>query len=113
MASSTIAGPSNNKREACESPVKPRKRQRNVENWERNVKKAKKAKGEEHTSYKGTLIPAWKIGPPCSCKRRCFEKFSDDEKGELSTSVKYKERNTTGIKEVLKQLIGMAVQFSE
>ena len=50
------------------------------------MKKTKKAKGEEHTSYKGTLIPARKIGSPCSCKRRCFEKVSDDEKREILQS---------------------------
>ena len=68
------------------SPIKPRKRPRNEMKWQKNLRKAKKARGEEHTSYKGDVIPSRVTGPPCDCKRQCFAKFSEEDRLEIIRS---------------------------
>ena len=69
------------------SPIKPKKRLRDESNWKKNVTKSKKAKGEEHLSHNSKrIISARKTGPPCGCKRQCFAKIDDDQKGQILTS---------------------------
>ena len=54
---------------------------------EGNIAKAKRAKGEEYTSpFSGKCMPSRKIGDPCTCKKKCFLKFTDTEKEEIFVS---------------------------
>ena len=40
-----------------------------------------RAKGEAYVSQStGQVVEAAKPGPPCSCKRRCFSKFTEEER---------------------------------
>ena len=62
------------------TPVRPKKRRRHPESWKRNLTKAKRAKGEEYVSpATGKTVEAVKQGPPCTCKRKCYGKFTDME----------------------------------
>lgn len=59
-----------------------RKRLRQPSLWERNVRKKKKARGEEHVSTTGKLNKAQPMRSPCreSCRRRCYEKFKEEDR---------------------------------
>ena len=63
------------------TPIRPRKRLRKPDLWKRNVAKAKRAKGEAYVS--GQVVEAAKPGPPCLCKRRCFSKFTEEERKKI------------------------------
>ena len=70
------------------SPIKPKKRLHDESNWKKNVTKSKKAKGEEHLSHNSKrIISARKTGPPCECKKQCFAKIDDDQKGQILTTL--------------------------
>lgn len=65
---------------ATDNEIKnPRKRQRKTEQWVRNVEKNKKNLGKSHISGNGKIIPAKKMGVPCSdkCRKKCSEKFDE------------------------------------
>jgi hypothetical protein len=80
----SLAGNGRSSNGSSDTPKRPKKRPRQPESWKRNVAKAKRAKGEEYTSPStGKTIPARSTGPPCTCKKRCFELISDDEKRQL------------------------------
>lgn len=62
------------------TPARPRKRIARPGQWKRNEAKAKRARGEWYTSATtGKEIGAARQGPPCTCQRKCFEKFSADD----------------------------------
>ena len=65
------------------TPIRPRKRPRKPELWKRNVAKTKRAKGEAYVSGTGRVVEAAKPGPPCSCKKQCFSKFTDEERKKI------------------------------
>ena len=68
------------------TPLRPRKRKRRPETWKRNVAKVKRAKGEEYISpTTGKVIEGAKQGPPCTCQRKCFERFSEAELSRIFT----------------------------
>jgi len=56
-----------------------RKRKRNPEGWTKNVRKTSKMQGKSYITTKGKLVPAKTLKPPCSCKRKCFEKIDTDQ----------------------------------
>ena len=65
-------------------PRRPKKRPRRPESWRKNVAKAKRAKGEAYVSPStGREVPARETEPPCKCRRKCYEAFSDAERSEL------------------------------
>ena len=65
---------------SSETPQRPRKRPRRPEAWKRTVAKAKRAQGEEYVSPStGKTVAARTTGPPCSCRQKCFEHFSQRE----------------------------------
>lgn len=66
------------------TPVRPRKRPRKPELWKKNIARLKRAKGEAYVSLTtGRQVEAAKPGPPCSCKRKCFSKFTDAEREKI------------------------------
>ena len=63
------------------TPARPRKRQRKPELWERNAAKVKCTKGEAYISPSTCCeVQPEKPGPPCTCKKRCYTNFMDDER---------------------------------
>lgn len=66
------------------TPSRPRKCPRRPETWKRTVAKCKRAKGEEYISpVTGNLMPARTTGTLCKCKKKCYELFSDGQKGDI------------------------------
>ena len=62
------------------TPARPRKRIARPGQWKRNEAKAKRARGESYASATtGQEVEAAQQGSPCTCQRKCFEKFSADE----------------------------------
>ena len=69
---------------SSDTPKPPRKRARRPETWKRAVAKAKWARGEEYLSPSaGKTVMARKTGPACSCRLKCFERFSQSEKADI------------------------------
>nr|XP_022907668.1 uncharacterized protein LOC111419132 [Onthophagus taurus] len=49
--------------------------------YDRHIRKKARVEGTCYTSSKGKNIPAKQVGgPPCSCRLKCYEKFSEDDK---------------------------------
>lgn len=64
-----------------------RKRKRNPSNWTRNVRKSLKAHGREYRSVSGNkILPAKELKAACICKKKCFEKFTPEERQTLFAS---------------------------
>ncbi|GLV37474.1 hypothetical protein CBL_10560 [Carabus blaptoides fortunei] len=64
-----------------------RKRKRNPSNWARNVRKLAKTQGKEFTSVSGRkIVAAKKMNAACTCRKKGFEKFTQDERQILFTS---------------------------
>ncbi|GFO09505.1 hypothetical protein PoB_003601000 [Plakobranchus ocellatus] len=61
--------------------TKFKKRQRNSNQWERNVKKRKVNRGEEYTTKGGNIKPARKTGPDCRCRLKCFDRVNETQRG--------------------------------
>lgn len=74
-------GHSTNGASGSDTPKRPKKRPRKPDAWKRNVAKTKKAKGEEYQSPStGETVPARTTGPPCGCKKKCFDMFTEEER---------------------------------
>ena len=57
-----------------------RKRARKPEQWKRNVAKHKRTQGEEYVSpLTGKIVHHVHTGPPCKCRKKCFDLFTDTE----------------------------------
>ena len=70
-----------------DTPKRPRKRSRRPKTWQRAAAKAKRARGEEYVSPStGKTVAARSTGPPCSCKQKCFDRFTDREKASVVRS---------------------------
>lgn len=74
-----------------------RKRIRHSDQWLCNVRKQKSVSGKEYVSKKGKVVPAKTIKPPCSCKLKCYDKLSENERQEIFNSY-WNEKNTNDIK---------------
>ena len=65
------------------NPRKTRYRQRNPNKWFRKQQIKLRNSGKEYKTKnkKGewVTVPAKKVGPPCTCKDKCFEKFTPEE----------------------------------
>ena len=72
---------------SSDTPQQPRKRPRRPETWKRAAAKAKRARGEEYVSPStGKTVTARKTGPPCSCKQKCFDRFTLGERADVVRS---------------------------
>ena len=68
------------------TPKITRKRKRNPDLWKKSVAKAKRARGETYlSSTTGKEVAAVCQGGPCSCKKLCYSKFTDDERQRIFT----------------------------
>ena len=62
----------------CAGSKQPRKKLRRPETWDKNVNKRKKNAGEGYVSSKTKReVAARKVGPPCKCKKKCFESVGE------------------------------------
>nr|CAI5860046.1 unnamed protein product [Callosobruchus analis] len=59
---------------------KCRKRIRNEKNWSVNKRKAARAKGVEYKTKKNKTARARSLKPPCSCRKKCYEKLTYEER---------------------------------
>nr|CAI5862904.1 unnamed protein product [Callosobruchus analis] len=59
---------------------KCRKRIRNEKNWSANKRKAARAKGVEYKTKKNKTVRARSLKPPCSCRKKCYEKLTYEER---------------------------------
>lgn len=46
--------------------------------WKRNMRKTKRASGEEYVSTSGNIVPKKVVGESCRCKYKCFERVQED-----------------------------------
>ncbi|XP_050504407.1 uncharacterized protein LOC126883199 isoform X1 [Diabrotica virgifera virgifera] len=58
--------------------IKGKKRKRNIANWKKNIRKQKKAAGEEYLSATNKLIGKNEMRPPCrdECRKQCKQNIS-------------------------------------
>nr|CAH7726499.1 unnamed protein product [Callosobruchus chinensis] len=65
-----------------------RKRTRNEAQWKANKRKRARTSGEEYTSSRRTVIRARRLKPCCkeTCKLRCFEVFSNEDRQNILQS---------------------------
>lgn len=69
------------------TPTRPRKRKARPETWKKAVLKTKRVRGEAYISpASGKEVPAAQQGPPCGCKRKCYQKlFTEEERSRIFT----------------------------
>ena len=78
-----LAGNRHSTNGSSDTPKQPKKRLRKAEAWKQNAAK-KRAKGEEYQSPStGKTVPGRSTGPLCSCKKRSFERITDEEKRQI------------------------------
>ena len=65
--------------------ARTRKRKHDKENWIRNVRKCKRAGGEEYINSIGNPVKAVELTAACNCKRRCCEKVGGESIKDLFT----------------------------
>ena len=63
---------------AGQDKVVGRKRRRNPDMWLRNVRKKNSAGGKTYVNQFGKNIPESKVGNPCQCRKKCFERLGDE-----------------------------------
>ncbi|XP_045453588.1 uncharacterized protein LOC123662839 [Melitaea cinxia] len=65
--------------------TKAKKKARNPAAWKQNKRKALKNTGQEHTNSSGKVIPAKKMGPPCTekCLFSCSKRISIEDRQKL------------------------------
>ncbi|VEN42465.1 unnamed protein product, partial [Callosobruchus maculatus] len=60
-----------------------RKRKRNEKDWKVNQRKLARQEGREYMTRKGVMVPRKTVGPACTCKRKCMDLLSDQDKVEI------------------------------
>lgn len=71
--------------ENTEEQCKPKKRVRQPSKWKKNIRKLKRAKGEEYVNTKGNTVPSKNINTdiPCKCAQKCHDKINAAQQKEL------------------------------
>lgn len=65
-------------RQKQDQPTK--KRKRDPKNWKRNVRKSAKDAGKDYLSVTGLIKPKKNLKPPCTCRKKCWEKINENER---------------------------------
>lgn len=74
----------NNLSEVNNSKVRKRKRERNPENWKKNIRKRNRIQGKSYRNYRDILVPEKLFCYEQSCcSKNCFGKFNEDEQRKL------------------------------
>lgn len=61
-------------------------RKRHFNEWIDNKRKFLRNLGKEYVSRKGKIQPSRKMGPPCSCRKKCFNKLSEEDRKKIFDS---------------------------
>nr|CAH7759427.1 unnamed protein product [Callosobruchus chinensis] len=64
-----------------------RKRKRNVKDWKVNQRKLARQEGREYMTTKGVMVPRKTVGPACTCKRKCIDHLTDQDKVEIMSKL--------------------------
>ena len=79
-----LMGPTCSSSTSSSTPAWPRKWKAHPDLWKRALAKTKWAKGESYTSpFFGVEVQAREQGPPCACKKKCFEKFTQQQREKI------------------------------
>ena len=80
----SLAGKESSSNGSSDTPKLPKKRpeDRKAGNTIKQRRRGRKEKSIYMSPTRGKLFPL-SIGPPCTCKKRCFELISDNEKQQL------------------------------
>ncbi|KAL1489816.1 hypothetical protein ABEB36_013748 [Hypothenemus hampei] len=70
-------------RKKLEKGKECRKRKREPNNWEKNKRKILKIQGKPYVTIKGRRISEKSLKDACSCKNKCYEKFSDEKRQDI------------------------------
>lgn len=62
-----------------------KKRKSDPTSWGRSVRKMKSARGEAFVNSKGKHISEKNVGPPCQCKKKCFEILGEENINRIFT----------------------------
>lgn len=65
---------------------KGKKRLRRENQWRRNVRKKRLTAGEKHVNTKDVTVLEKRMGNPCNCKRKCFEKVRAEIRNKIFTA---------------------------
>ncbi|KAK4879153.1 hypothetical protein RN001_007299 [Aquatica leii] len=60
-----------------------KKRRRNSCDWKVNKRKLARQEGREYVTMKGVTVPGKKVGPPCTCKRKCMDSLCEQDKVQI------------------------------
>ncbi|KAK4882298.1 hypothetical protein RN001_005617 [Aquatica leii] len=60
-----------------------KKRRGNSCDWKVNKRKLARQEGREYVTMKGVTIPGKKVGPPCTCKRKCMDSLCEQDKVQI------------------------------
>ncbi|CAH1969840.1 unnamed protein product [Acanthoscelides obtectus] len=71
---------SESERETQKRKKKSRKRVRNELGWQVSKRKVERANGQEYKTKKNKIVQAKILKEPCRCKKKCYEKFSHEER---------------------------------
>lgn len=63
-----------------EQEITGKKRKLNKEMHTKEIEKLARQRGEEFVTHTGKLVEAKVTGPDCTCRKKCMENFSSDEK---------------------------------
>ena len=65
-----------------------KRRKRNEDQWKQRIRKKRRNEGLQYTNNKGKVMPARKMGPPCTqtCRRKCNLYFSNCDREAIFAS---------------------------
>ncbi|CAB3240062.1 unnamed protein product [Arctia plantaginis] len=61
-------------------------RKRHFKEWIDNKRKCLRNLGKEYMSRKGKIHASRKMGPPCHCRKKCYDKLSEKERKQIFES---------------------------
>ncbi|CAH2094046.1 unnamed protein product [Euphydryas editha] len=91
MSNSPISDISNNSPTTSDRRHPSRKdkgnvRKRHYKEWIDNKRKCLRNLGKEYMSRKGKIQANRKMGPPCRCRKKCFDKLSEEQRKKIFQS---------------------------
>ncbi|KAK9753497.1 hypothetical protein QE152_g2006 [Popillia japonica] len=63
-----------------ENTSEPKKRKADSTKYKRKIIKKSRVEGTPYTNYRNKQIPLKVVRLPCSCKQKCFDKFTEEER---------------------------------
>lgn len=66
-----------------EEKKKSRKRKREPDQWEKNLRKEKRLTGEKYINRGGKMVEKRTLKPSCHCRKKCYDKLSADDRSKM------------------------------